>query len=85
MSIYDFDDAMDDGATVPLFYGLRQIKIDASSEFESAVQEAQDLFGEGENTYNFRLREKLMGADERLQRLAEDFVQHFEQRNAGGK
>lgn len=23
-----------------------------------------------------------MGADERLQRLAEDFVQHFEQRNA---
>ncbi|SUU34417.1 type I site-specific restriction-modification system, restriction subunit [Actinobacillus seminis] len=82
VSIYDFDDAVDDGATVPLFYEARQIKIDASSEFESAVQEAQDLFGEDENTYNFRLREKLMGADERLQRLAEDFVQHFEQRNA---
>ncbi|MDY6215800.1 type I restriction endonuclease subunit R [Actinobacillus porcinus] len=82
VSIYDFDDAVKDGATVPLSYEPRQIKIDASSDFENAVKEAQDLFVEDENSYRFRLRETLMGADERLQRLAEDFVQHFEQRNA---
>ncbi|WP_273396648.1 type I restriction endonuclease subunit R [Actinobacillus porcinus] len=82
VSIYDFDDAVKDGATVPLSYEPRQIRIDASSDFENAVKEAQDLFVEDENSYRFRLRETLMGADERLQRLAEDFVQHFEQRNA---
>lgn len=82
VSIYDFDDAVKDGATVPLSYEPRQIKIDASSDFENAVKEAQDLFVEDENSYRFRLRETLMGADERLQRLAEDFVQHFEQRDA---
>ncbi|UWZ94124.1 type I restriction endonuclease subunit R [[Pasteurella] aerogenes] len=82
VSIYDFDDAVKDGATVPLSYEPRQIKIDASSDFENAVKEAQDLFVEDENSYRFRLRETLMGTDERLQRLAEDFVQHFEQRSA---
>lgn len=82
VSIYDFDDAVKDGATVPLSYEPRQIKIDASSDFENAVKEAQDLFVEDENSYRFRLREALMGTDERLQRLAEDFVQHFEQRSA---
>lgn len=82
VSIYDFDDAVKDGATVPLSYEPHQIKIDASSDFENAVKEAQDLFVEDENSYRFRLRETLMGADERLQRLAEDFVQHFEQRSA---
>ncbi|QBQ62758.1 type I restriction endonuclease subunit R [Actinobacillus indolicus] len=82
VSIYDFDDAVKDGATVPLSYEPRQIKIDASSDFENAVKEAQDLFVEDENSYRFRLRETLMGTDERLQRLAEDFVQHFEQRDA---
>lgn len=51
-------------------------------DFDDAVKEAQDLFVEDENSYRFRLRETLMGTDERLQRLAEDFVQHFEQRNA---
>ncbi|MDO9670649.1 type I restriction endonuclease subunit R, partial [Glaesserella parasuis] len=35
-----------------------------------------------ESSYNFRLREKLMGTEGRLSRLAEDFVKHFEQRTA---
>lgn len=81
VSIYDIQDAVDDGATVPIVYEARQIPLRESAEFVQAVNEAQDLIDDDENSYNFRLREQLLGADSRLQKLAEDLVQHFEQRN----
>ena len=83
VSIYDITDAVEDGATVPIIYEARQIPIAQSAEFENVVREAQTLLDEDdESSYNFRLREKLMGTDGRLNRLAEDFVKHFEQRTA---
>ena len=83
VSIYDITDAVEDGATVPIIYEARQIPIAQSAEFENVVREAQTLLDEDdESSYNFRLREKLMGTDGRLSRLAEDFVKHFEQRTA---
>ncbi|OOH86538.1 restriction endonuclease subunit R [Pasteurellaceae bacterium 15-036681] len=82
VSIYDIVDAVEDGATVPIIYEARQIPIAESSDFGSVVQEAEALFSDEENGYNFRLREKLMGTDSRLERLAEDFVVHWEQRTS---
>lgn len=83
VSIYDITDAVEDGATVPIIYEARQIPIAQSAEFDNVVQEAQTLIDEDdESSYNFRLREKLMGTEGRLSRLAEDFVKHFEQRTA---
>lgn len=81
VSIYDIADAVEDGATVPIIYEARQIPLRESAEFVQAVNEAQAIIDEDENSDNFRLREQLMGADSRVQKLAEDFVQHFEQRN----
>ncbi|MGX2967605.1 type I restriction endonuclease subunit R, partial [Ursidibacter sp. B-7004-1] len=83
VSIYDITDAVEDGATVPIIYEARQIPIAQSAEFDDVVREAETLFNdEDESSYNFRLREKLMGTEGRLSRLAEDFVKHFEQRTA---
>ncbi|KAE9536700.1 restriction endonuclease subunit R [Ursidibacter arcticus] len=83
VSIYDITDAVEDGATVPIIYEARQIPIAQSAEFDDVVREAGTLFDdEDESSYNFRLREKLMGTEGRLSRLAEDFVKHFEQRTA---
>ncbi|WP_407662506.1 type I restriction endonuclease subunit R [Moraxella lacunata] len=78
VSIYDFEDAVADGATVPIIYEPRQISLGESSEFANAVQEAEALLDEDSPT--FRLREKLHGVDSRLQQMAEDIVSHYEKR-----
>lgn len=78
VSIYDFEDAVADGATVPIIYEPRQISLGESSEFTSAVQQAEELLDE--DSPAFRLREKLHGVDSRLQQMAEDIISHYEQR-----
>ncbi|WP_373280030.1 type I restriction endonuclease subunit R [Moraxella lacunata] len=78
VSIYDFEDAVADGATVPIIYEPRQISLGESSEFANAVQEAEALLDEDSPT--FRLREKLHGVDSRLQQMAEDIMSHYEKR-----
>lgn len=80
VSIYDIDDAVRDGATVPIIYDLRQIPMAESAEFRLVIEEVNELLDDDENGYNFRLREKIMGTKQRLKRLAEDFVAHYEQR-----
>lgn len=82
VSIYDINDAVEDGATVPIIYEARQIPLAESHQFGNVVQEVEALYGEDENRREFRLRERLMGTESRLQRLAEDFVNHFEKRTA---
>lgn len=78
VSIYDFEDAVADGATVPIIYEPRQISLGESHDFDKVVKEAQTLLDEDSPT--FRLREKLHGVDSRLQQMAEDIVSHYEKR-----
>ncbi|OAV30477.1 Type I restriction-modification system, restriction subunit R [Moraxella catarrhalis] len=78
VSIYDFEDAVADGATVPIIYEPRQISLGESSEFANAVQEAEALLDEDSPT--FRLREKLHGVESRLQKMAEDIIAHYDER-----
>lgn len=81
ISIYDIQDAVEDGATVPIIYEARQIPLQESQQFHHAVQEAQAILEEDEESYSFRLLEQLMGTEQRLAHLAQDLVQHFEARN----
>ena len=41
VSIYDFEDAVKDGATVPIIYEPRQISLGESHDFDKVVKEAQ--------------------------------------------
>ena len=68
VSIYDFEDAVKDGATVPIIYEPRQISLGESHDFDKVVKEAQTLLDDDEQNPTFRLREKLHGVESRLQK-----------------
>ena len=80
VSVYDLQDAVADGATVPIVYEARQIRL----HFDEA--EARTLFDAldddaDESSAKLRLREQILGSDARLRDLAADLVAHFAQRN----
>lgn len=89
VSIYDIQDAVDDGATVPIFYESRLARldinrddIDALSEQVEEVVEDDDNLGSREKTKGEWSRlEKLVGAGPRLQQVAADLVSHYETRS----
>ena len=87
IDIYDMLQANEDGATVPIFYESRLVKIDLT---DSARKELDDLADElveddEENEQaKFKQRwaelEKIVGAKPRLEKIAADVVKHFEDR-----
>ncbi len=83
VSVYDMQDAVKDGATVPLFYQAMHIKLDESDEFSNVVQEAEAVYhsaNENDQNIQFKLLERVRGSEARLTKLAENFVNHYEQR-----
>lgn len=80
VSIYDLQDAVEDGATVPIIYEARQIKLAENANHDELFAEIDELL-EGEENPKLRLREKLLGSEARLHDLAVDFMQHFAKRN----
>ena len=88
VSIYDIQDAVDDGATVPIYYESRLAKLDINkAEIESLNQDVEEVLEDEEDTYarentkgKWAALEKLVGAEERLKEVAEDLVDHFEER-----
>jgi type I restriction enzyme R subunit len=90
VSIYDIQDAVDDGATVPIYYESRLAKLDINrAEIEGLNDEVEEVI-EDEEDFTLRERtkskcaalEKLVGAEPRLKEVVEDLVRHFEARTA---
>ncbi len=88
VSIYDIQDAVDDGATVPIYYESRLAKLDLNhEELETLSDQVDELVedeeaGQQEKTKGDWSRlEKLVGSEPRIQQVAADLVQHFETRN----
>ena len=80
VSVYDLQDAVNDGATVPIVYEARQIRLNVDAARLHELFE--DLDGDAdEASAKLRLREQILGADARLRDLAADLVAHFAQRN----
>ena len=90
VSIYDIQDAVEDGATVPIYYESRLAKLDINRELIEELSEQVDEVVEDEEDVGARERtkgewsrlEKLVGAGPRLKQVAEDLVNHFEARTA---
>jgi type I restriction enzyme R subunit len=90
VSIYDIQDAVEDGATVPIYYESRLAKLDINRDLIEELSEQVDEFVEDEEDVGARERtkgewsrlEKLVGADPRLKQVAEDLVNHFAARTA---
>ena len=90
VSVYDIQDAVDDGATVPIYYESRLAKLDINqAQIEQLSDEVDEIF-EDEETVAVReaaktqwaALEKLVGAEPRVRQVAADIVKHFEARTA---
>lgn len=90
IDIYDLSRAVEDGATVPVYFEPRLIDVNLSEEFaeeelDTAADEATTGLDLAEKT---RLQQSvavinaIYGAPERIQELAADLVDHWEQRRA---
>ncbi len=88
VSIYDIQDAVDDGATVPIYYESRLAKLDINKaeiealnqEVEEVIEDEEDLVTRETTKGKWAELAKLVGAKERLEEVANDLVSHFEQR-----
>ena len=88
VSIYDIQDAVDDGATVPIYYESRLARLDInraeidqlSDQVEEVVEGEEDLALRESTKSKWAALEKLVGAAPRLKEVAEDLVAHFEGR-----
>ncbi len=91
VSIYDFQQSMEDGATVPLFYEnrtpeLQLVNPDLNEDIYELVEEAQ-LDSDQENRLERELGRQyhILTRDDRLETIAEDIVRHFLGRGFVGK
>ncbi|MEW1980588.1 type I restriction endonuclease subunit R [Citricoccus sp. NPDC079358] len=90
IDIYDLSRAVEDGATVPVYFEPRLIKVSmAEGVSEGDLDEAADEATEGlDETERTRIERSVAvvnavyGAPERLEELAQDLVRHWETRRA---
>ena len=91
VSIYNFRDAIADGATVPLYYENRIPELELvnetfSEELNALLEEAEvDDEAEGRLVRRFGREVALIGRPERLRTIARDLVRHFVGRGFDGK
>ncbi len=91
VSIYNFRDAIEDGATVPLYYEnripeLQLINEDFADELTELLEDAElDEDAEGRLVRRFGREYALITRPERLRTVARDLVRHFVGRGFAGK
>jgi type I restriction enzyme, R subunit len=88
VDIYDIQQAVEDGATVRIFYENRLAKIELDPEEQAVIDERiEDVTEEDELTERqqrfakWTQQEAIVGSDKRLQQVAVDIIKHFEQRS----
>jgi type I restriction enzyme R subunit len=89
VSIYDIQQAVEDGATVPIYYESRLAKLALKEPLLPQVDEQVDeLFADEDDIptqerakSRWAALEALVGADPRIEEIAADLVAHFEQRS----
>jgi type I restriction enzyme R subunit len=89
VSIYDIQDAVDDGATVPIYYESRLAKLDINrdvieelnKEMEEIIEDEEEIASRERTKSKWAALEKLVGSEPRLEEVAEDLVAHFEVRS----
>jgi len=86
--VYDIRQAVEDGATRPLYYESRIVKLKVDEEGARVAEEEVEYVVNADRSGKaaedrFRVPlESLVGADERIERLAAFIVEHWEKRRA---
>lgn len=88
VDIYDIQQAVEDGATVRIFYESRLAKIELDPEEQKIIdQRIEEVTEEDELTERqqrfakWTQQEAIVGSEKRLKQVAADIVKHFEQRS----
>ena len=89
ISVYDIQRAVEDGATVPIYYESRLAKLDLKPEEMAHVDvEFEEVTEDAEETEKEKLKTKwaaleaIVGTEKRISVIADDLVRHFEERLA---
>jgi len=87
ISIYDIQQAVEDGATVKIYYEGRLAKLELDEKERPHIDEEFDEVTEGEEVEKkeklktrWAALESVVGAEKRIKLVAQDLVDHFEQR-----
>ena len=87
ISVYDIQQAVLDGATVPIYYENRLARLTLDEDAHALIDEEFEEATEGEEVERKeRLKtrwaqlEAIVGAEQRVRLIAEDIVEHYEQR-----
>lgn len=86
VDIYDIAQAVEDGATVRIYYESRLAKVNLSEEGKKLVEDLDDELDQEEltNTQKSKAKwtqlEALVGSEKRIHNIAQDIVTHFTQR-----
>ncbi|MDR1221631.1 MAG: type I restriction endonuclease subunit R [Tannerella sp.] len=86
VDIYDIAQAVEDGATVHIFYESRLAKINLSEEGKKLIDELDEKLDQEDLTTTQKAKAKwtqleaLVGSENRINTIAKDIVAHFEQR-----
>ena len=88
ISVYDMQQAKEDGATVAIYYESRLAKLGLKADQLATIDdEVDELAEDEEESQQAKLKsrwaalEKVVGAEPRIARVAADLVTHFEERN----
>lgn len=89
IDVYDISRAVEDGATVPIYYESRLARIELADEEKPKIDaEVEELTEDESATEQERIKRKwatveaLVGSDKRLAMVAADLVRHFQDRIA---
>ncbi|MDD3550468.1 MAG: type I restriction endonuclease subunit R [Bacteroidales bacterium] len=94
VDVYDIAQAVEDGATVRIYYESRLAKVNLSEEGKQLVKELDEELDQGNltNTQKAKARwtqlEALVGSENRIKKIAKDIIAHFSHRqevSIGGK
>lgn len=87
VDIYDIEQAIKDGATVPIYYESRLARLELKPEERPKIDEEFEEVTEGEEIEKkeklkskWAQLEKVVGAPSRIKKIAGDIVEHFENR-----
>ena len=88
IDVYDISDAVEDGATVRIYYESRLAKIQLNDEGKRIIEEfdkeleQEELTEKQKSKAKWTKLEAIVGHPDRLKNLAQDMVTHFENRQS---
>ena len=86
IDVYDIAQAVEDGATVRIYYESRLAKVNLSEEGKQLVEKLDDELAQDDLTETQKAKAKwtqleaLIGSENRIKNIAKDIVRHFGQR-----